>query len=177
VSGPADIPLALIASVDRHRTIGSDNGLVWHEPEDQRWFRRQTLGCPVVMGRKTWDSLPLRFRPLPGRANIVVTRQAGWQAEGALVAHGLDDALVLARQSAAASGAARVFVIGGGQLFADALPLADQLLLTEIDTELPGDTRFPEWRGGAFLEQSRDARHSAGPPACDYAFVTYQRRR
>ncbi len=172
----AAIPLALIASVARNRTIGSDSGLVWHEPEDQRWFRRQTMGCPVVMGRKTWDSLPARFRPLPGRANIVVTRQAGWQADGAQVAHSLDSALQLARQAAAASGAARVFVIGGGQLYADALPLADTLLLTEIDADLPGDTQFPDWRGGAFSEQSRDVRHSAGPPACSYAFVTYQRR-
>lgn len=171
-----NIPVALIASVDRHRTIGSNNGLVWREPEDQRWFRQQTMGCPVVMGRRTWDSLPARFRPLPGRANIVVTRQPGWASDGAQVAHGLADGLVLARQAAAASGAARVFVIGGGQLFAEALPLADTLLLTEIDADLPGDTRFPEWRGGAFSEQSRDTRHSDGPPACSYAFVTYQRR-
>ena len=145
--------LALIASVDRHRCIGSGNDLVWREPEDQRWFRRQTMGCPVVMGRRTWDSLPVRFRPLPGRANIVVTRQADWQSDGALVAHNLADALVQARQAAAASGAARVFVIGGGQLFAEALPLADTLLLTEIDADLPVDTRFPEWRTGAFAEE------------------------
>lgn len=176
MSNAAAIPLALIASVARNRTIGSDNGLVWHEPEDQRWFRRQTMGCPVVMGRRTWDSLPARFRPLPGRANIVVTRQPGWQAPGAQVAHVLADALALARRSAAATGAARVFVIGGGQLFAEALPLADQLLLTEIDADLPGDTCFPDWRGGDFVEESRDTRHSDGPPACRYAFVIYQRR-
>ena len=91
--------------------------------------------------------------------------------------HNLADALVQAREAAAASGAARVFVIGGGQLFAEALPLADTLLLTEIDADLPGDTRFPEWRTGAFAEESRDTRHSAGPPACAYAFVTYQRQR
>lgn len=175
------VPLALIASVDRQRIIGSGNDLVWREPEDQRWFRRQTMGCPVVMGRMTWDSLPPRFRPLPGRANIVVTRQAdlraGLQSDGAQVAHTLADALAMARSAAAASGAPRVFVIGGGQLFAEALPLADQLLLTEIDADLPGDVRFPDWRGGAFVEESRDTRHSDGPPACAYAFVTYQRRR
>ena len=132
----ANVPVALIASVDRQRIIGSGNDLVWREPEDQRWFRRQTMGCPVVMGRKTWDSLPPRFRPLPGRANLVVTRQADWQSDGAQVAHTLADALAMARAAAAASGAARVFVIGGGQLFAEALPLADLLLLTEIDTDL-----------------------------------------
>ena len=177
MTGPADLPLALIASVDRNRSIGSDNGLVWHEPEDQRWFRRQTMGCPVVMGRKTWDSLPVRFRPLPGRANIVVTRQPGWQADGAQVAHTLADALRLARQAAAASGAARVFVIGGGQLYAEALPLADDLVLTEIDADLPGDTRFPTWDRAAFAETSREALTSAGPPACGFAFVPYQRQR
>lgn len=176
MSANATIPLALIASVDRHRVIGSDNQLVWREPEDQRWFRRQTMGCPVVMGRKTWDSLPVRFRPLPGRANIVVTRQAGWHSDGAQVAHTLAEALVLARTAAAATAAPRVFVIGGGQLFAEALPLADQLLLTEIDADLPGDTFFPDWRDGRFAETARDARRSDGPPACDYAFVTYQRR-
>ncbi len=177
MSGAAHIPLALIASVARNGVIGSDNGLAWREPEDQRWFRRQTMGCPVVMGRKTWDSLPARFRPLPGRANIVVTRQAGWLAEGAQVAHNLDDALALARQSAAASGAARVFVIGGGQLYDHALPLADELLITEIDADLPGDTRFPTWPAGMFSEQSREVHHSAGPPACAYAFVHHLRRR
>lgn len=176
------IPLALIASVDRHRTIGSGNDLVWKEPEDQRWFRRQTMGCPVVMGRKTWDSLPLRFRPLPGRANIVVTRQAGWAGHGdgagtVQVAHTLADALAQARAAATANGAPRMFVIGGGDLFTQALPLADTLLLTEIDADLPGDTCFPDWRRGEFVEESRDTRHSDGPPACRYAFVTYQRRR
>lgn len=177
MSAAHDIPLALIASVARNGTIGSDNQLVWREPEDQRWFRRQTMGCPVVMGRRTWESLPARFRPLPGRANVVVTRQAGWSAEGAQVAHQLADALALARRSAAASGAAQVFVIGGGQLFAEALPLADTLLLTEIGADLPGDIRFPAWPAGAFEEMSREAHHSAGPPACAYAFVRYQRRR
>ncbi|MES2719084.1 MAG: dihydrofolate reductase [Pseudomonadota bacterium] len=177
MSGAPSIPLVLIASVARNGVIGSDNGLVWHEPEDQRWFRRQTMGCPVIMGRKTWDSLPARFRPLPGRANIVVTRQPGWQAAGAQVAPGLDGALALARQSAAASGAARVFVIGGGQLFAEALPLADELLLTEIHADLPGDIHFPAWPAGAFREHARQAGHSAGPPACSYAFVHYLRQR
>ena len=96
----ADLPLVLIASVARNGSIGQGGALAWREPEDQRWFRRQTLGCPVVMGRKTWDSLPARFRPLPGRDNIVVTRQPGWDAAGARVAHTLTDALALARSAA-----------------------------------------------------------------------------
>lgn len=177
IGGTAAVPLALIASVARNGSIGSDNALVWHEPEDQRWFRRQTMGCPVIMGRKTWDSLPARFRPLPGRCNIVVSRQPDWQATGAQAAQSLDQALALAHASAAESAASRVFVIGGSQLFAAALPLAEQLLLTEIDADLPGDICFPDWPRDHFVEVQREPHHSAGPPACDYAFVTYQRKR
>ena len=169
--------LSLIASVARNGSIGQGGQLVWDEPADKRWFRQQTLGCPVVMGRKTWDSLPARFRPLPGRDNIVVSRQAGWQAEGADVAGSLHAALALARQRAEASGAARIVVIGGGQLYAEALPLADELLLTEIDVDLPGDTCFPAWDRAAFVERSRQAHRSGGPVPCDFAFVTYQRLR
>jgi dihydrofolate reductase len=170
-------PLVLIASVARNGSIGQGSELVWREPEDQRWFRRQTMGCPVIMGRKTWDSLPARFRPLPGRDNLVVTRQAGWQAAGAVVAHTLGEALAVAGQAAARCQAPRVFVIGGAALFAQALPLADTLLLTEIAADLPGDTRFPDWPRAEFVETARETHHSAGPPACDYAFVTYQRQR
>ena len=177
VGKSATVPLALIASVARNGSIGNDNKLVWHEPEDQRWFRRQTLGCPVIMGRKTWDSLPARFRPLPGRCNIVLSRQPDGQANGAQLASNLDQALALARAAAQREGAVRIFVIGGGRLFAQALPLADLLLLTEIDADLPGDACFPDWPRDQFVELARDTRHSAGPPACDYAFVSYQRRR
>ena len=179
--------LALIAAVARNGVIGHTNGLVWHEAADQRWFRQQTTGCPVIMGRKTWDSLPARFRPLPGRANIVVTRQPNWQAEGAGVAHDLNAALAAARTAAGrgATGASaaepsapsRIFVIGGGQLFAEALPLADELVLTEIDADLVGDIRFPAWDRAAFTETGREPHTSAGSPPCDFAFVTYQRRR
>ena len=176
MSGGA-IPLALIASVARNGSIGSDKGLVWHEPEDLRWFRRQTLGCPVVMGRKTWDSLPERFRPLPGRSNIVVSRQPDLAAPGAQVAADLPQALGLARAAAAGTQAARIFVIGGAQLFAQALPLADQLLLTEVDADLPGDSHFPAWDRSDFKQCSRDARPASGHGQPAFAFVTYQRQR
>ena len=165
--------LVLIASVARNGSIGQGGELVWHEPEDQRWFRRQTLGCPVIMGRKTWDSLPARFRPLPGRDNIVVSRQPGWSAPGATLAHSLSDAITQARRSAAP----RHVVIGGGQLYAEALALADPLLLTEIDADLAGDTLFPAWNRADFTEISRETHRSAGATPCDYAFVTYQRQR
>lgn len=168
--------LALIASVARNGVIGSDDGLAWHEPADQRWFRQQTMGCPVIMGRRTWDSLPARFRPLPGRTNVVVTRQPGWQAAGATAAHTLAAALAAARQAAAREGSARIFVIGGGQLYAEALPLADELVLTEIDADLPGDTHFPPWRRADFIETRREPHTTTGTPPCGYAFVTYQRQ-
>ena len=170
-------PLALIASVARNRSIGLGSELVWREPEDMRWFKRQTLGCPVIMGRKTWDSLPERFRPLPGRSNIVVTRQSDWRASGAQVAGTFERAVAMAHASIDQQPAPRIFVIGGGELYAAALPLADELLLTEIDADLPGDTVFPAWDRQNFVEQQRETHHSAGPPACDYAFVTYQRKR
>ena len=172
-AGGPPAPLALIASVARNGSIGQGGHLAWFEPEDQRWFRRQTMGCAVIMGRKTWQSLPARFKPLPGRRNIVVTRTPGWADPGAEVAHSLDDAIRLARDGPAP----RIFVIGGGQLFAAALALADELVLTEIDADLPGDTRFPAWDRSAFTETARQTHRSSGPPACDYAFVTYQRQR
>ena len=167
----------MIASVARNRSIGLGSELVWREPEDMRWFKLQTLGCPVIMGRKTWDSLPERFRPLPGRSNIVVTRQSDWRASGAQVAGTFERAVAMAQTSIGQQPAARIFVIGGGELYAAALPLADELLLTEIDADLPGDTVFPAWDRQNFVEQQRETHHSAGPPACDYAFVTYQRKR
>jgi dihydrofolate reductase len=160
--------LSLIAALDRRGAIGRGGGLLWHESEDLKHFRRVTLGCPVIMGRKTWDSLPERFRPLPGRRNIVVTRQAAWQASGAERAASLDEAQALG------SGADKVFVIGGGELYALALPHADELVLTEIDAMFDNaDTFFPAFDRTRFAEASRDQRVAADGTA--FAFVTYRR--
>lgn len=160
--------LVLIAAVARNGVIGRDNGLVWHEPLDQKHFRTLTMGCPVVMGRKTWESLPARFRPLPGRRNVVVTRQAGYEAPGAQTADSLETAL------AGLDEAPRVFVIGGAELYALALPRADALELTEIGADLPGDTHFPPFSPLHFAETARTT-HIAddGTP---FAFVSYARR-
>ena len=143
--------------------------MLWQERADQQHFRAATMGCPVIMGRKTWDSLPARFRPLPGRRNLVVTRNPAWCAEGAEPAPSLAAALGLV------ASAAKVFVIGGGELYATALPLADELVLTEIDTAFDGaDTFFPTFDRTLFTERQRTAHCSAdGTP---YAFVTYRRR-
>jgi dihydrofolate reductase len=161
--------LALIAALDRNQAIGRSGALLWHESEDQQHFRRVTMGCPVIMGRKTWDSLPGRFRPLPGRRNIVVTRQARWQADGAVRAASLDEAMRLAVE------ADKAFVIGGGELYALALPRADELVLTEIDAVFAdADTFFPPGARTAFAEISRETRTAAD--GTRYAFVTYCRR-
>lgn len=155
----------------RGRVIGRGNALPWHLPEDMAHFRAATRGHAVIMGRKTWDSLPERFRPLPGRRNLVVTRNAAWQAAGAETMPSLHAAL------AATGGADRVFVIGGAELYAAALPLADTLLLTEIDAEIDGDVHFPDFESGGFVEQTRVRHHAAAPNGFDFAFVTYRRPR
>jgi dihydrofolate reductase len=161
--------LALIAALDRHRAIGRNGDLLWREKQDQQHFRVQTMGCPVIMGRKTWDSLPARFRPLPGRRNVVVSGNTVWKAEGAERAESLQAALALV------AGAPKVFVIGGGQLYAQALPFADELVLTEIDTAFErADTFFPAFDRHAFRMASRD--EHVAENGMRFAFVTYERR-
>jgi len=161
--------LSLIAAVARNGTIGHAGDLLWRLPEDMQFFRRTTMGHAVVMGRRTWDSIPPKFRPLPGRTNVVLTRQAGWQAEGALVARSIDEALALAASDP-------TYVIGGAELYASTLPLADELLLTEIERDFEGDARFPAWPRADFIEVAREAHRAAPPNDFDFAFVTYRRR-
>jgi dihydrofolate reductase len=161
--------IVIIAAVARNRAIGKDNQLLWHIPEDMAHFKALTAGHPVIMGRKTWESLPPRFRPLPGRRNIVISRQTDYAAPGAELADSLDNAL--ARLSAVAGPA---FVIGGEQIYRQALPLADRLELTEIDLEPAADAWFPE-HSTVDWEKSREmAVDRAQGPAC--RFVTYRRR-
>jgi dihydrofolate reductase len=163
--------LALIAIVARNGAIGRNNDLLFRLKEDMQHFKRITLGHPVIMGRNTWESIPARNRPLPGRLNIVVTRNTAWQSEGAVVAHNLPDAL------ARASGAETAYVIGGAELYAAALPLADSLVLTEVDRDVDGDVHFPAWSKAEFTETAREPHHAGEPNHFDYAFVTYERKR
>lgn len=160
--------LVLVAAVARNLAIGKDNELLFRIPEDLKRLRAATMGHPVIMGRKTWNSLPARFRPLPGRRNIVVTRQPGWQAEGAEPANSLAQALALVQSEERAS------VLGGGELYALALPHADELLMTEVDAAPDGDAFFPAYRD-RFDETARE-RHATAD-GLHYDFVTYQRRR
>jgi dihydrofolate reductase len=160
--------VALVAAVARGGVIGRNSGIPWRLPEDMRRFRTLTMGHPVVMGRRTWESLPDQFRPLPGRGNVVVTRNSDWSAQGADRAGSIEDALRLLE------GEATVFVIGGGEIYAAALPSADELLLTEIDAEIEGDTYFPDWDPDDFEEVARE-RHVSSD-GVGYSFVTYERR-
>ena len=159
--------LAVIAAVARNGAIGKDNALLWRLPADLQFFKRTTLGCPVIMGRKTYESIG---RPLPGRRNIVISRNAGWTAAGVDTVASLDDALALAAE------APKVFVIGGAQIYAQALPHADQIILTEIDHDFEGDTFFPEWDRTQFDEIGREDQPAEAPNDFAYAFVTYRRR-
>ncbi len=159
--------LTLIAAVARNGTIGREGGLVFDEPADRRHFRASTMGHPVLMGRRTWESLPPRFRPLPGRRNLVLSRDPAFDAPGAEVARDLDDALARLADAPCA------FVIGGAELYAQALPRAQRLLLTEIDADLPGDRCFPAWPRGQFREVSR--RHERAADGVAFDFVVYER--
>lgn len=154
----------LVAAVAANGVIGADGKLPWRIPEDLRHFKALTLGHPVIMGRKTWESLG---RPLAGRENIVVTRTPGYEAPGAHVAASLDGALALC------AGEPVVFVIGGSELYAAALPQADGLVLTEIERDYSGDARFPEWDRSAWLETQR--KPQTGADGLRFDFVLYER--
>jgi dihydrofolate reductase len=161
------VKLVLIAAVADGGVIGRNGAIPWHLPEDVAHFRELTMGHPVVMGRRTWESIPDRFRPLPGRRNIVLTRQADWEAEGAEHAPSLDVALALVADEP------EVFVIGGAQVYEDALPRADVLALTEIELAAGGDTFFPLFDRTVFVETGREPHVSTD--RVQFAFVTYER--
>ena len=156
--------LCLIAAVARNGAIGKNNQLLVHLPGDLPRFKKLTLGCPVIMGRKTWDSIG---RPLPQRRNIVISRNASWHADGAELAASLAAALT----SVAAE--PKAFVIGGAQIYAQALPLADELLLTEIDADFEGDAFFPDWNRAGFQQTSRED-HST-PQGLRYSYIHYHK--
>ncbi len=142
---PTGRSIGLVWAQDERGVIGRDGGLPWHLPEDLALFRRLTTGSTVVMGRRTWESLPERFRPLPGRTNIVITRQKSWagtpEAEGAVVVPSLDDALL---ESQFVDGGGTVWILGGGDVFRQSTDLANVAVVTTIDVKADGDTYAPE---------------------------------
>jgi len=162
-----NVHLALVVARARNGVIGRDGTLPWRLRSDMAWFKANTFGKPVIMGRKTWDSLPRK--PLPGRTNIVLTRDASFEAAGAVVCENFSEAVQIAREQAADDGVDEVCVIGGSALFDLALPKAQRLYLTEVEADVAGDVRFPAFDEGAWSEVSREA-HAAGE-ADEYPFV------
>lgn len=145
--------ISVIVAIGRGRAIGKDNALLWHIPDDLKRFKALTLGHPVIMGRKTWESLPEKFRPLPSRTNIVITRQAEYAARGATVVNSLEEARAAA---ARAEGCDEIFIIGGAQLYIQALPYADRLYLTVIEDDKEGDAFFPEFENAFTKRKSEE---------------------
>jgi dihydrofolate reductase len=166
--------IALIVAQAENRVIGSENQMPWHLPEDLKHFKRVTMGKPVIMGRKTFDSIG---RPLPGRTNIVITRQGDWQSDGVKLASTLEQALDLAVQAAREKSAAgepvdEIMVIGGAQIYAQSLERAERIYLTQIHQAFEGDAQFPRLSEGDWCEVA-SVRSEASEPVC--TFVTLDR--
>lgn len=157
--------IALVVAVARNGVIGAGNALPWRLPDDLKYFKALTMGHCVVMGRKTFESIG---RPLPGRQNVIVTRQAGYQVPGAEVAHSVEEALEACERKD------EVFVIGGAELFRQLIDRASRLYMTEVLREFEGDVFFPEYDRTAWREVSRDRRHAGD---LEYHFVVYERVR
>jgi dihydrofolate reductase len=165
--------ISAIAAVAENGTIGRDSDLPWSLPDDMRYFQTTTRGHHVITGRKNYETIPAKYRPLKDRVNIVVTRSPDHQAPGAVVAGSLEDALEVAR----AGGEEEVFIIGGGQIYAEALRkgLVDRLYLTLVHAEVPGDTHFPPLEASAWREVSR-SHHAADPRHLhSFSFVVLER--
>ena len=158
--------ITLVVAVAQNGVIGRDNGLVWRLRSDLKRFKALTMGKPMLMGRKTWDSIG---RPLPGRRTLVLTRDPAFAAEGAEVVHDWAGAL------AAVAGAEELMVVGGAEIYRLALPRADRIHLTEVMGDFAGDTRFPDLDRAAFRETAREAHGPGEHDECAFAFVTLER--
>lgn len=164
--------ISLIAALTENRVIGKNNDLPWHLPDDMKYFMQTTSGHHVVMGRKNYESIPVKFRPLPNRINIVVTRQEEYEAPGCVVVNSISAGIDLAMDNRETE----VFVIGGAEIYAQSLAFANRLYLTEIQTSLEGDAFFPmfnkpEWREVSREHHPADARHSYA-----FDFVIYEKK-
>lgn len=161
--------ISIIVAMTPENVIGKNNALLWHLPADMKHFRQLTTGHCIVMGRKTFDSIG---RPLPNRTNIVITRNQTWQYEGCIIANSLEDALIIAKKEEQNQ---EIFIIGGGNIYKQALPLADKIYLTIVETEIQGDTFFPEidleqWQEISHKKHTKDDKN-----LFDYSFITLQR--
>ncbi len=158
--------IAIVVAMASNRTIGINNTLPWRIPEDLKHFKALTMGHHMIMGRKTFASIG---KPLPGRTTVVVTRDRGLKLDGCVVAHSFQEALM------ACEGDEKVFVVGGGDIYAQALPLADRLYITEIQKVVNGDTHFPELDIGQWQEASREVHRQEAPEPLVFHFVEYRR--
>ena len=169
--------ISLIVAVSRNGVIGMDNQLPWHLPDDLRYFKSVTMGKPLIMGRKTHESIG---RPLPGRTNIVITRQTDYQAEGIVVVNTLQQGLDKAEAISSEAGHEEVMVIGGAEIYQQALLQADRLYITHVHADVEGDAFFPEVNWNCWQEVQRED-HAADPVGdaqknpYDYSFVVYDR--
>ncbi|MGC2774866.1 MAG: dihydrofolate reductase [Bradyrhizobium sp.] len=169
------IEIVLIVAVADNGVIGASGAIPWRQKSDMQRLKAMTMGRPIVMGRKTFISFPRR--PLPGRTNIVITRDADFRAPGAIVIHAVDEALAIARGDAMRRSAAEIAVLGGAEIYAATMPFADRLEITEVHASPPGDTVFPAIDPAQWEQVARE-RHASGPDDhAEYSYVTYRRRR
>ena len=164
--------ISLIVAMSANQVIGLDGAMPWHLSEDLKYFKRVTMGAPIIMGRKTFDSIG---RALPGRANIIITRDNNYTSEGIDVVHDLESAIEKAFSDGVKQGKDEVFIIGGAQIYALALSQANRLYLTEIHKTFAGDAYFPEIQTEDWLEIERDARDPETPDGPAYSFVVLER--
>lgn len=163
--------ISMIAALAKNGVIGKANDLPWHLPDDMKYFMNTTKGHHVIMGRKNYESLPEKFRPLPNRVSIVVTRQKDYQAKGCSIVHQLEEGVKLAE----ANGEQELFIIGGAEIYKLGMPLADQLYLTEIDATIDGDTIFPLYRKELWKEISRQHHPADDRHQFAFDFVIYKK--
>lgn len=163
--------ISLIAALSQNRAIGKNNDLPWHLPDDMKYFMRTTKGHYVIMGRKNYQSIPEKFRPLPNRTNIVVTRQLNFNAPGCQVVNSIEQALNMAKSS----NEKEVFIIGGAEIYSQGFAMANKLYLTEIQATIEGDTYFPKFDKNQWKETSRTHHSTDDRHAHSFDFVVYEK--
>lgn len=164
--------ISMIAAMGKNRVIGKSSGIPWRLPDDFRYFKDKTKGHYVLMGRKNFESLPGKFRPLPDRPNVIITRQSSYNGKGSTVVNSLKEAIALAKEN----NESEAFIIGGGEIYKLGLPIADRIYLTEIDDEFDGDTYFPEFNPTEWNEVSRHHHPADDRHKYAFDFVTYEKK-
>ena len=163
--------LSMIVAVSENGVIGRNNSLPWYLPNDLKYFKQTTMGKPVIMGRKTYESIG---KPLPGRTNIVITRQADYQPEGVKVVNSVEAAKELAESVCLIDGQDEAMIMGGAEIYALSLPYTDRLYLTEVHADVQGDAFFPEYDKSRWQEVAREDFAAEGPNPYSYSFVVYE---